>query len=101
MLDKKNPAEHNQAIMEFGALQCIPKSPKCESCLFNNECVAFNTNEVLNLPIKSKKIKVKDRYLNFLVVNQKQQILLGKRNKGIWQGLYEFPFLEFKNNLLS
>ena len=99
LLDKSNPAEYNQAIMEFGALQCIPKSPKCESCPFNNECVAFNTNEVLNLPIKSKKIKVKDRYLNFLVVNQKQQILLGKRNKGIWQGLYEFPFLEFKNNL--
>ena len=99
LLDKTNPAEHNQAIMEFGALQCIPKSPKCESCSFNNECVAFNTNEVLNLPIKSKKIKVKDRYLNFLVVNQKQQILLGKRNNGIWQGLYEFPFLEFKNNL--
>lgn len=99
LLDMKNPAEHNQAIMEFGALQCIPKSPKCESCPFNNECVAFNTNEVLNLPIKSQKIKVKDRYLNFLVVNQKQQILLGKRNSGIWQGLYEFPFLEFKNNL--
>ena len=99
LLDKKNPAEHNQAIMEFGALQCIPKSPKCESCPFNNECVAFNTNEVLNLPIKSKKIIVKDRYLNFLVVNQKQQILLGKRNKGIWQGLYEFPFIEFKNNI--
>ena len=99
LLDKKNPAEHNQAIMEFGALQCIPKSPKCESCPFNNECVAFNTNEVLNLPVKSKKIRIKDRYLNFLVVNQKQQILLGKRNNGIWQGLYEFPFLEFKNNL--
>jgi len=99
LLDKSNPSEYNQAIMEFGALQCIPKSPKCESCPFNNECVAFNTNEVLNLPIKSKKIKVKDRYLNFLVVNQKQQILLGKRNNGIWQGLYEFPFLEFKNNI--
>ncbi len=99
LLDKKNPAEHNQAIMEFGALQCVPKSPKCESCPFNNECIAFNTNEILNLPIKSHKIKVKDRYLNFLVVNQKQQILLGKKNNGIWQGLYEFPFLEFKNNL--
>ncbi len=99
LLDKSNPAEYNQAIMEFGALQCIPKSPKCESCPFNNDCVAFNTNEVLNLPIKSKKIKVKDRYLNFLLVNQKQQILLGKRNKGIWQGLYEFPFIEFKNNI--
>lgn len=99
LLDKKNPSEYNQSIMEFGALQCIPKSPRCESCPFNNQCIAFNTNEVLNLPVRLKKIKVKNRYLNFLVVNQKKKIFLGKRNNGIWQGLYEFPFLEFKNNI--
>ena len=61
LLDKKKPAEYNQAIMEFGALQCIPKSPKCETCPFNKQCVAFNTNEVLNLPVKSKKIRIKER----------------------------------------
>ena len=66
LLDKSNPAEYNQAIMEFGALQCIPKSPKCESCSFNNECVAFTTNEVLNLPIKSKKIRCLNKYTKIL-----------------------------------
>ena len=99
LLDKKNPAEYNQAIMEFGALQCVPKSPKCNDCPIANDCIAFNTNTVSLLPIKSKKIKVKNRFLHFLVVNKNNEVLIGKRKIGIWQGLYEFPFLEFDENL--
>ena len=99
LLDKKNPAEYNQAIMEFGALQCVPKSPKCNDCPIVNDCIAFNTNTVSLLPVKSKKLKVKNRYLHFLVVNKNNEVLIGKRNSGIWQGLYEFPFLEFDENL--
>jgi A/G-specific adenine glycosylase len=99
LLDKKNPAEYNQAIMEFGALQCVPKSPKCNDCPIVNDCIAFNTNTVSLLPVKSKKLKVKSRYLHFLVVNKNNEVLIGKRNSGIWQGLYEFPFLEFDENL--
>lgn len=99
LLDKKNPAEYNQAIMEFGALQCTPKSPKCNDCPIANDCIAFNTNTVSLLPIKSKKIKVKNRFLHFLVVNKNNEVLIGKRKIGIWQGLYEFPFLEFDENL--
>ena len=99
LLDKKNPAEYNQAIMEFGALQCVPKSPKCNDCPIVNECIAFNTNTVSLLPVKSKKLKVKNRFLHFLVVNKNNEVLIGKRNSGIWQGLYEFPFLEFDENL--
>ncbi len=99
LLDKKNPAEYNQAIMEFGALQCVPKSPKCNDCPIVNDCIAFNTNTVSLLPVKSKKLKVKNRYLHFLVVNKNNEVLIGKRNSGIWQGLYEFPFLEFDGNL--
>jgi len=99
LLDKKNPAEYNQAIMEFGALQCVPKSPKCNHCPIVNDCIAFNTNTVSLLPVKSKKIKVKSRFLHFLVVNKNYEVLIGKRNSGIWQGLYEFPFLEFDENL--
>ena len=99
LLDKKSPAEYNQAIMEFGALQCVPKSPKCNDCPIVNECIAFNTNTVSLLPVKSKKLKVKNRYLHFLVVNKNNEVLIGKRNSGIWQGLYEFPFLEFDENL--
>lgn len=99
LLDKKNPAEYNQAIMEFGALQCVPKSPRCNDCPIANDCIAFNTNTVSLLPIKSKKIKVKNRFLHFLVVNKNNEVLIGKRKIGIWQGLYEFPFLEFDENL--
>ena len=99
LLDKKNPAEYNQAIMEFGALQCVPKSPKCNDCPIVNDCIAFNTNTVSLLPVKSKKLKVKNRFLHFLVVNKNNEVLIGKRNSGIWQGLYEFPFLEFDENL--
>jgi A/G-specific adenine glycosylase len=99
LLDKKNPAEYNQAIMEFGALQCVPKSPKCNDCPIVNDCIAFNTNTVSLLPVKSKKLKVKNRFLHFLVVNKNNEMLIGKRESGIWQGLYEFPFLEFDENL--
>ena len=99
LLDKKNPAEYNQAIMEFGALQCVPKSPKCNDCPIINDCIAFNSNTVSLLPVKSKKLKVKNRFLHFLVINKSNQLLIGKRNSGIWQGLYEFPFLEFDKNL--
>lgn len=99
LLDKKKPAEYNQAIMEFGALQCVPKSPKCNDCPIVNDCIAFNTNTVSLLPVKSKKLKVKSRFLHFLVVNKNNEVLIGKRKSGIWQGLYEFPFLEFDENL--
>ena len=99
LLDKKNPAEYNQAIMEFGALQCVPKSPKCNDCPIINDCIAFNSNTVSLLPVKSKKLKVKNRFLHFLVINKNNQLLIGKRNSGIWQGLYEFPFLEFDKNI--
>ena len=99
LLDKKNPAEYNQAIMEFGALQCVPKSPKCNVCPIVNDCIAFNTNTVSLLPVKSKKLKVKNRFLHFLVINKNNEVLIGKRKSGIWQGLYEFPFLEFDENL--
>ena len=76
-----------------------PKSPKCNDCPIVNDCIAFNTNTVSLLPVKSKKLKVKNRFLHFLVVNKNNEVLIGKRNSGIWQGLYEFPFLEFDENL--
>lgn len=95
LLDKLNPAENNQAIMEFGALQCTPKSPKCSICPFVNECIAFRTNTIDKFPIKSKKLKVKKRYLNYFLLKKRKEILIGKRNHGIWKGLYDLPFIEF------
>ena len=96
LLNKNNPAEHNQAIMEFGALACTPKKASCEYCPFNKECYAYTNNVVDQLPVKIKKIKVRKRYFNFVLIkNADQTILLQKRNeKDIWQHMYQFPLIE-------
>jgi len=95
LLIENEAAIYNQAIMEFGAIQCKPKSPNCSNCPMQDFCVAYTTNTVAELPVKSKRIKVKNRFLHFLIIEQKDNIFLGKRKSGIWTGLYEFPFLEF------
>ena len=96
LMPKDNPATFNQAIMEFGALQCIPKSPNCSICVFNESCAALQKKKVDRLPVKSKKIKVRNRYFNYIVANdENENTLIQKRtSKGIWQNLYEFPLLE-------
>jgi A/G-specific adenine glycosylase len=96
LMPKDNPAIFNQAIMEFGALQCVPKSPNCGICVFNESCAALQKNKVDQLPVKSKKLKVRNRFFNYLVVNDEQgNTLIQKRtDKGIWHNLYEFPLIE-------
>lgn len=91
-----NPAIFNQAIMEFGALQCVPKSPNCSICVFNESCAALQKNKVHLLPVKSKKLKVRNRYFNYLVFEDENgNTIIQKRTaKGIWHNLYEFPLLE-------
>ena len=98
LLDKNNHAENNQAIMDFGAAQCTPKSPKCCSCPFISDCVAYNTNSVLKFPIKRNLINIKKRFLNYLLIQIKNGVMLGKRNDGIWKGLYEFPYIEYSSH---
>jgi A/G-specific adenine glycosylase len=95
-MPKDNPAVFNQAIMEFGALQCVPKSPNCGACVFNDSCAALQKKKVNLLPVKSKKIKVRNRYFNYLVVSdENDNTLIQKRTaKGIWHSLYEFPLIE-------
>lgn len=96
VIDGKNPALFNQAIMEFGALQCVPKNPNCDSCVLNSSCYALKQNSVHLLPVKSKKAKVVDRYFNYIIfIDSQKNTLLNKRTeKGIWQNLYEFPVIE-------
>jgi A/G-specific adenine glycosylase len=96
LMPKDNPATFNQAIMEFGALQCVPKSPNCGVCVFNDSCAALQKKKVDQLPVKSKKLKVRNRYFNYLVVSdENENTLIQKRTaKGIWQNLYEFPLIE-------
>lgn len=100
VFDSKNPALFNQAIMEFGALQCVPASPKCESCVLSISCEARIKNLVQELPIKSKKVKVKNRYLYYLVSNQNNKVFIQKRDDNdIWKGLYQFPLIESESVL--
>ena len=91
-----NPALFNQAIMEFGALQCVPKSPNCGICVFNSSCAALQKKKVSQLPVKSKKLKVRNRYFNYLVVSDENEntIIQKRTEKGIWHNLYEFPLIE-------
>ncbi|MEM0542557.1 A/G-specific adenine glycosylase [Flavobacterium sp. j3] len=86
----------NQAIMEFGALQCVPKNPDCNICIFNDSCLALQNKKVGLLPVKLKKTKVTSRFFNYLVfLDENDDSIITKRTqKGIWQNLYEFPLLE-------
>ncbi len=98
-LDIKNPGLYNQAVMEFGALHCTPAKPRCDTCPFVKECVAFQTGQTANLPVKLPKIKIKKRYLHYFFVEWQDQIVLEKRKgKGIWQNLYQLPMIEKTDN---
>ena len=96
LIPKDKPALFNQAIMEFGALQCMPKKPNCNICIFNNSCVALKKKKVAELPVKSKKTKVTYRYFNYVIFldNDENTIITKRTQKGIWQNLYEFPVIE-------
>lgn len=95
VIDKSQPGVYNQAIMDFGALQCTPQKPKCETCVLQSTCVAFQTNKVPQLPIKKGKIKITKRYFNYLVaITPSKQTILEKRETGIWKNLYQFPLIE-------
>lgn len=96
LMPKENPAIFNQAIMEFGALQCTPKNPDCGICVMNKSCAALQKGKVNQLPVKSKKAKVKNRFFNYLVAEDdvKNTMIIKRSGKGIWHGLYEFPVIE-------
>ena len=98
LLDEQHPGDYNQALMDFGALQCTPQSPQCTDCPLANTCVAFSTDSVDQLPVKSKKTEVKTRYFVYLYIRCEGKILLHRRGAGdIWQGLYEPPLFEFNH----
>lgn len=99
VMDAENIRDYNQGIMEFGAMQCVPKSPNCIVCSLRASCVALQRNSIDKLPVKINKTKVKKRYFNYVVPllgerNNLKTILRQRKGKGIWQNLYQFPLLE-------
>lgn len=94
IIDQK-PSLYNQAIMEFGALQCKPKLPLCSTCPLQFDCYALKNNKINLLPVKLKKVKVKERWFNYLVGIKDGRILTNQRNAGdIWQQMFDFPLIE-------
>jgi A/G-specific adenine glycosylase len=98
-----NPADYNQAIMEFGAVQCTPQKPNCMFCPLLAHCEAYQSGRQNELPIKNLKIKTKERYFHYLIFkNSEGKLALKKReSKDIWAGLYDFHLLETAENFLE
>ena len=95
LLNKKSPALHNQAIMEFGAMLCKPKNPACAICPVNNGCYALAHHMVAELPVKINKVKIKERFFNYFFYTDGESILMNKRDESdIWANMYDLPLVE-------
>lgn len=90
-----DPATYNQAIMEFGAIQCTPVKPDCLLCPLQQYCVAYQTGRQHKLPVKAKKAPVRERYFNYLVFRQDEKLAMRERtSRDIWQNLHDFYLIE-------
>ena len=95
LLDLNNPSQHNQAIMELGALVCTPKNAACDSCPLHNSCLALKHNTRYTRPIKERKTAVRKRYFHYLFIEHNGKIALQQRvEKDIWQHMYQLPLIE-------
>lgn len=95
LLDPRHPGDHNQAVMELGALVCTPQRPRCGECPVQEQCVAFATGTVDRLPVKQGTTRTRDRYFNYLhIVFPGGMALRQRGGKDIWQGLFEPPLIE-------
>jgi A/G-specific adenine glycosylase len=96
MLGNHEPGEYNQAIMDFGALQCIPKGVDCHACPLQETCVAFHEQSVQFLPRKERNVKIRKRYFTYIYIrNSHNEVLIEQRTeKDIWHHLYQLPLIE-------
>ena len=90
LLPPNEAAAYNQAIMDFGAVQCTPQSPKCMECMLAESCEAMRSGRVNELPVKLKTLKVTERHLIYIYIRCQGQTAIRRRGSGdIWQGLWE------------
>jgi len=94
-LNRDQAALHNQAMMEFGAMLCKPKTPACGICPVREGCYAFKHNATTALPVKLNKLKIRKRFFNYLLILDGDKILMHKRGTGdIWTNMYQLPLIE-------
>ncbi|HOY30830.1 MAG TPA: A/G-specific adenine glycosylase [Bacteroidales bacterium] len=106
VFDKKRSADFNQAIMEFGALHCRVKNPECSTCIFKTGCKAFKTGKVSELPVVSRKIKIKVRHFHYIVpvLKTKRKVytyIIKRKSDDIWKHLFQFPLIETEKKLAT
>ncbi len=103
LLDRENPRLFNSAIMEFGALYCVPQNPECDVCPLKRFCLAYAHHTVELLPLRKPKNELKDRYLNYVIYLDKagNTLIHQRTEKDIWQHLWEFVLTETQNSKLS
>jgi A/G-specific adenine glycosylase len=102
LIPQEQASIFNQAIMEFGALQCTPQKPNCMYCPFQTDCLAFNQGKQGELPVKNQKIKVKKRYFHYLIFDTIEGLAMQQRQKkDIWEGLYDFFLIETQEDFLN
>ncbi len=95
LLDPDEPGLHNQAMMEFGAMLCKPRNPLCDTCPVRTGCFALQHNQVGQLPVKLKTVKIRKRYFNYWLMVNDGKVLLNKRSESdIWANMYDLPLTE-------
>lgn len=102
LLDKKNPGDYNQALMDLGAVICTPQNPQCTACPLAAQCQAYKKGVQEKLPVKAQKTKISTRYFHYIYVAQGKSTWLHRRGPGdVWQNLYEIPLIETKDDKIS
>lgn len=100
LIPQDQAASFNQALMELGATICTPKKFDCENCPLAQDCLARIQHKQTELPVKSKKIKIKHRYLYYLIWQKGEKLAMKKRGPNdIWQGLFDFDLIESRSTL--
>lgn len=100
LIDKKQAGLFNQAMMDFGSLQCISPLPDCDPCCFAFGCIAKQKEIQTLLPVKLQKTKIRTRYFQYFHIRKQEKTYIHKRRgNDIWKGLYEFPLVESEKEL--
>ncbi|MDR1406438.1 MAG: A/G-specific adenine glycosylase [Tannerella sp.] len=96
IMDPAQAGRHNQAVMEFGALQCTPQNPACSRCPLMHQCAGYAGGDPQRFPVKRRKVKTRERYFHFLyIIYNNVYVYLHRRDENdIWRGLFELPVIE-------
>lgn len=95
LLSQFAPGNYNQAMMELGATLCKPRNPLCIKCPVNTFCEAYRTQRTEQFPVKKAKVASQTLRMLYIIPEDSNGFTYLRRRseKGIWQGLYEFPLI--------